>query len=268
MDPELANLTSDTWRFIAVSAGLGVVIVAVQQMLQDVLPLRRYFQRREIPAVVHHIADRLSERFRVFDQVTDDQYQFEKVALASHEEGRGVNPDRALGNLIALATGGNKKAFYNLPIDQLAGQISVAAQNVLDYPRHNPDLVLVLSTGAAAADVIEILSPPPPPLPPGTPPSQQHIAFIDARNRVAHQIQRNLDAIQIHMRRRLRRHLQSWSIVLGLAFALLLFWAFVGCPLSDWRRVVRWVATGVLAGLFSALFSSALDALLGRTGAR
>jgi hypothetical protein len=52
LDPELTVLASTTWGIIAVATGLGIVVLAVQQMLPDLLALRRTFQEREIPVIV------------------------------------------------------------------------------------------------------------------------------------------------------------------------------------------------------------------------
>src|SRR4051794_7846135 len=90
--------------------------------------------------------------------------------------GRNVDPERALRNMGQLAIAGKVDALYSLPIDQPAGQISVAAQSVLDYPRKNPDLALILSSGADVDDLITILSEPPSiavPRTPGGAPSPQ-----------------------------------------------------------------------------------------------
>src|SRR4051812_29333556 len=62
MDPELWNLVVTTWGVIAVAAGVGIVVFAVEQMLQDLLALRRAFQRREIPSIVRSIAGDVNQK--------------------------------------------------------------------------------------------------------------------------------------------------------------------------------------------------------------
>src|SRR5207248_7711583 len=128
------------------------------------------------------IAEDLQQKIKIVDQGEGDNYHFEKAVGAGSEAAgpppaRDVDPGRALGNMVRLATAGKADALYSLPIDQLAGQLSVAAQSVLDFPRNNPDLLLVLSAGAETADLIRFLAPPPPvataPLPADRPPSQE-----------------------------------------------------------------------------------------------
>jgi hypothetical protein len=277
MDPELRTLVWTTWGILSVAAGVGLVVLAVQQMLQDLLALRYLYQRRDIPAIVRSIADGLRKTIKIRDKKTGDTYEFEGIVRADSDSARlegtrDVAPERALDNLVRLATAGKADALYGLPIDQLAGQLSVAAQSVLDFPRNNPDLVLILSSGAEVSDLIRILSPPPAArdrMPAErSSPSQEEIDFLDARNRVAHQVQRNLDALQIHMSYWLQHYFQLWAIGFGLAFAFLLFWFSTGNPFLNWTLFRQWVVIGTLAGFFSTLFSNTLTALLGRRGAR
>ncbi|HEX4607942.1 MAG TPA: hypothetical protein VH092_07040 [Urbifossiella sp.] len=278
MDPELSKLVSATWGTLAVAAGVGVVVLATQQVVQDLLNLRRAFQQREIPKIVRRIAAEFGPRVVIHDSGAGDQYSFAGVATAGAADTpaaggvrvRWVDPARAIRNLIRLAMAGEEAAFYGLPIDQLAGQIGVAAQTVLDAPRANPDLFLVLSAGTDTADLVTLLAQAPTDLPAraaNAPPSPEEVAFVDARNRAAHQVQRNLDALQIHMRYWLQFYLQLWAIGVGLALTFLLFWVNVP-DLTQGGLIRQGLISGVLAGFFSTLFGSLLEARLARAGGR
>jgi hypothetical protein len=272
MDPELRSLVAATWGIIAVAAGIGIVVFAVEQMLQDLLALRRHFQKREIPKIVQAIAVDLNRKIGIIDSWQTEGYKFERLVQRRDGEplGRNVDPERALRNMIQLAIAGKADALYSLPIEQLSGQLSVAAQSVLDFPRTNPDLILILSSGSEVADLITVLAPPPIAMPRSAEhlPSPEEVAFVDARNRVAHQVQRNLDALQIHMGYWLQFYLQMWTIIFGVVATFLLFSFSVGIPTSRWELFRQWAVCGVLSGFFSALFSNTIGALLGRRGGR
>src|SRR5207244_1850758 len=142
---------------------------------KDLLPFRSAWQRRWIRAVIVEQAAKV-----------------------------GADPPRAMNDLINLATAGNARALYDLPVEQLAGQFNTAAQVVLDFPSRHTDLLRVLAAGAEEADLVQLLTEQPRartlaaaraaggPVDPQQ--EQGLVAFVDARNRVAHQCQRNLDA--------------------------------------------------------------------------
>jgi len=159
------------------------------------------------------------------------------------------------------------------PSDRLAGQLSAAAQAVLDSPNRHKDLLLILSTGSEADDLDALLGPPP--LAPSMVGDAQiasveerrgAVGYVDARNRVSHQIQRNLDAFQIHMTFRLRAYLEAMALGLGLVAALTLAW-MIGVRV-DALGPPLWVVIGVLGGFLGTLLTDAARAIRGRGEAR
>jgi hypothetical protein len=126
-----------------------------------------------------------------------------------------VSPESAQTLLVELATGGDDRAFYELAIEQMVAQMNAAVQITLDYPKLYRDLLVVMSQGAALDDVIAVLSH----SPTGTrgkrtPPQDE---YLEARARVSHRIQRNLDAIQISLGSRWRFYMQLIALVLSTA---------------------------------------------------
>jgi hypothetical protein len=137
-----------------------------------------------------------------------------------------ISVDDALAQLIAHATGGHWRALLGLPPPQLVAQINAAAQGALENPEANYSLIAVLSQPAETQiplvlqggkvathlashidDLTALLKPPQAPTPE---PADQGVAataakdyddalklYVEARTRVVHRIQRNLDGMQI-----------------------------------------------------------------------
>src|SRR4051794_26676737 len=108
------RLLRAVWLVLASSAGLGVAAMAVVQLIKDLSSVRTFWQRRWIEAVVAEQAGR------------------------TQAVGGGRAGDDVLRDLVNLATAGNARALYGLPINQLAGQLGAAAGVVLDAPPRHP----------------------------------------------------------------------------------------------------------------------------------
>jgi hypothetical protein len=174
----------------------GLLTMAILQTLKDLTPVRRWFQRTWLHAW-------LRDRAASFNAKRNGLP--EAVAARAH------------ATLIELATGGAEEAFYDLQTEQLVAQMNAAAQLALDYPSadHYYDLLCVVSEGADIADLALVHSVPSAraavaadgTLPPG---------YSDARTRISHRIQRNLDGLQIAMSDRWQWWLQLASIAISI----------------------------------------------------
>jgi hypothetical protein len=185
----LASLSGGTTANTVIAlAAAGTIAMALLQVIKELTPLRRAFQHRWI------------------DRWIDAQ----AAAAAKSVPPLTAIPSDAKNSLVELATGGQANAFYDLPIEQLVAQVNAAAQVVLDYPKDSESLLIVLSEGAPPDDVRSILEG----TRPATAPSQ---AYLDARSRVGHRIQRNLDGVQIALGARWKFWMQVASITLSTA---------------------------------------------------
>lgn len=163
----------DAWTLVGVLAAVGSLTMAALQVMKQLLPVRRAFQKRKIEDWIG--------------------------------SGSGDGP-KTVQLLVDLATGGQSNAFFDLPIEQLVAQMNAAGQITLDYPANYQLLLTALCKGADPADIAAVVAGSP--QPPG---SQQ--AFLDARNRVSHRMQRNLDGLQIAIGDRWQFWLQFTSIL-------------------------------------------------------
>src|SRR5438045_6631860 len=122
----------------------------------------------------------------------------------------------------------------------------------------------MMATGADPIDLQTLLAPPPPAraLAAGAnPEDQERLAkFVDARNRVAHHVQRNLDALQIAMAFRWKIYLQLTSILVSVAAAA--FMAAILFRPADWADWATWLGRLLLVGVLGGFLSTVVRDLL------
>src|ERR1700731_780688 len=106
----MEHLPQVVWPLASTALAIATVATAIVQLFKDLLPIRRGFQRRFLAS---WFSERLAARSK---------------ALA-HEQRIQAEAD-----LIHLATGGDRSAFYDLEPPQLCGQMNSAAQIALTYP--------------------------------------------------------------------------------------------------------------------------------------
>lgn len=177
-------------------AAVGIVTMALIQTAKDAAPLRRWFQRRWV------------RRWLAF--------QWRKAA---GPQATPEGPHTAGDDLVRLATGGDAEALFDLPIEQLCAQMNAASLIVLDYPWRHVELLRCLAAGVNPRDIEALLAArelAEKPRSQQTPEDQKKLTDIaDPRNRVAHQIQRNIDALQIAAGFRWKLGMQIASIAIS-----------------------------------------------------
>lgn len=195
------------------------------QLLKDLLPIRRHFQRK-------FLANRFSERHSArFKKVEDKQLKEAEV------------------DLIHLATGGDRSAFYDLEPAQLCGQINSAAQLALAYPQRHPGLLRFLAPEADPADIDTIVQHAQ--LTPEQKQSASVDPVLDARNRVTYHLQRSIDALQIAMSFRWKFYLQI--VIYTICFVLALVGLFAAR--RDEYTIAEAIVAAIVAGFLSPIIS-------------
>ncbi len=217
------------YPFFTATLIVGLLSMALIQILKDLLPVRRLFQR----------------------------YWVRRWLLQRRRQPIEFDPRRAELELIQLATDGDSRSFYSLPIEQLCGQLNAAAQSVLEYPESHKALLWCLASGARHEDVFTVIE--------CSKIYRQQSGTkleggdrstfsncVDARNRVAHQIQRAVDALQLSAGNRWKLWIQVFSIALSglIASVALSLFGEVGGP---WRRLETTVAVALLGGFFAPI---------------
>lgn len=187
---EFLKDVADHWSAYVIALSIvGGVSMALLQTVKDLLPVRQWFQR-------FHLKRWMEEG------AVEARKKLNNLALSA---------TKAEQDLLTLAVDGDRAALYDLQIEQLCGQYTSAIQIVLEFPSpDHVDLLAVTASKANGVDINLLVAGPP------TPPTQ---AFLDARNRVTHQCQRAIDALQITAGFRWKWILQVASIVLSAGLA-------------------------------------------------
>lgn len=215
-----------TWQIIGVITAAGTIAMAMLQLVKELTPIRRAYQRHWMRAWIKAHA-------------------------------KSASPLKAETLLIELSTGGAEKAFYELTIEQLVGQMNAAVQITLDYPKKYSDLLFVLAEGADPKDIHSMVSKSPEGSRTKSGPSNE---YLEARTRVGHRIQRNLDAIQIALGSRWKFWMQIIAVTLS---TLLIEGATIAANSGSVRMgaVLLALPIGILGGYFAPVTRDLVAAL-------
>ena len=227
--------------FATALAAVGVISMAFIQTVKDMLPVRRWFQ-------AWWVREWLQEQAR-----------------QARLQGFEADPAEAEKGLIRLATSGDRAALYDLPIEQVSGQMNAAAQIVLDYPWRHPHLLYCLAAQASAEDVQKLVGARPLAEKPRAQLTEEEkgqlAELVDPRNRVTHQVQRSLDGLQVSAGFRWRLWLQIASIVLSGLFVVGGLWLFTNEPIMTVRRLGLYLVAAVLGGFLAPVARDLVAAL-------
>ncbi len=217
----------------------GALAMAILQVIKDLTPIRRGYQRRWVA--------------RWIEQRTNN---FNRNLGQARPKPRGLSPVRADESqemLAQLATGGQTRALYNLPAEQLVAQMNAAAQAALDYPPSYLPLLAVLSEGAAIEDVARVTAAS------GTKGAKAPAPEdLDARNRVGHRIQRNLDGVQIALGDDWTFWMQSVAILLTAGVIEI---AVLRAPGASFTTFLVALPIGILGGYLAPVARDLVAAL-------
>jgi hypothetical protein len=236
----IAGLSGTALTFAGALAIAGTLAMAILQVIKELTPVRRGYQRRWL--------DRWFE-------TRAEKFTVEAVNAGPNvilRDRLPVDAAKAQLTLVELATGGEINAFYDLTIEQVVAQMNAAAQIALEYPHTYFPLLVVLSQGAEVEDVARVVTraemgirePDP--------------AALDARNRVGHRIQRNLDGIQIALGSRWRLWMQLTSICLTVAFVEV---AIIANVKYDLLTLLVGVVLGIVGGYLAPVTRDVVAAL-------
>lgn len=195
--------------FALAMALAGTLAMAILQVIKELTPLRRRYQQRWI----ERWFDARAAKFAA------------DVALVSPNLG-GLDAAKAKRTLVELATGGETNAFYDLTAEQMVAQMNAAAQAALEYPTRYFELLAIVAQGASVEDISRVSAGPARGATSGaTGGAASDPGFMEARNRVGHRIQRNLDGIQIALSSRWKLWMQGSAlgltvIIIEIAIAL------------------------------------------------
>ncbi len=249
---ELASIYEmNGWQWLGLIIVLGAFTMAILQLFVDLTPVRSAFH-------AYRLREWIKRRVDLYGQKTPP-----------------VDSQETLAQLIAHATGGNSRAFLGLPPAQLVAQTNAAAQAALENPKGNFSLLAVLSQPAEPQvpfilrrkqttdgdmhfdDLLRLLSPPPP----DSPAMKE---YLEARTRIVHQIQRNLDGMQITLGNQSFFFNQILAIVISVCIA---YAALRTAVPTDPRAIYLVLLFGITGGYAAPILGDIVAAIrkLGRT---
>jgi hypothetical protein len=228
------------YKYAAALAAVGLVSMAIIQTVKDMLPTRRWFQD-----------------WRVRTWLRD------QAAKAPSIPGGPPIQKVAEDDLVTLATSGDRAALFDLPIEQVSGLMNAASQIVLDFPPDHRDLLLCLAAQARPEDLELLLTQGPSATRPrATLGELERVQFVDARNRVTHQLQRSLDGLQISVGFRWKWIIQMLSIVVSAVLVWTGLALFAGDRVgSNFHYFLLYLLAGLLGGFLAPVARDLVAAL-------
>jgi hypothetical protein len=244
---------------------IGVVVMASIQAVRGVVPVRGVFHRQ---CMVRWLS-RPTKLRQLLDQRLDKANSLyalysppPSLDTPKRRVERLPEPEVAVVHLLDLATTGSRQdvtradlAFFDLPLEQLCGQVSVGAERAIIEPDTNAPLLVLLSGPGGVEDVFEFLKQhaeqagPVPPLPtseekqpprPMSPMEWEEAekrerleaerverseaarldAFMRARSKVEECIRRHIDQLQIDAAYAWKQRLRGLAIALSGALGI------------------------------------------------
>jgi hypothetical protein len=289
----ITDIQTHYLAFTAALGALGTLSMAVIQTIKDLVPIMRWYQRSKTMHWLRYKAHESAAAAggaRASDDRTFAPREIVKERLAQPTSFATIAPDvyqafhppfdetdeqvalDAEADLLRLATAGSRRAFYDLPIEQLCGQMNTASQVVLDYPEQHSSLLRCLASLGAPADLSDFQSPA----------LQTELSTLrknterdkaqeerlrelqqqlaDIRARIANQIHRSVDAFQIATGYRWQWYLRTASFLISFVITAVAVRAGVGGldGGSNWTVIV---ALGLMGG-FLAPVTSDLQAIV------
>ena len=253
------------------SAAIGVIVMASIQTVRSIVPVRSWFHRTRVSVWLGRAPDELKvpKEFeaRMRQRIETDGLWLDKYI------GPDTTEKQILDRLLQLTTAEGSarpavsRAFFDLPLEQLCGQISAGAERAIVDPRTNGAILLRLANAAGEEDVLSFFTAhrdlEPTPRPKVQPPSNRHSGCLrhasrgtSARRGSCERVPawRNAsDAASIafkskaasHWRRRLRAIAVMLAAALGLTAALIGNQFLASVPVA--------IASGIVGGFFAML---------------
>lgn len=238
----LDMIVSKAGAVAAILAGVGLVAVYTVNFFKDVVPIRRNWQLAWMT-----------------DWIARQKSIVEAGALMRRLDLSALAPPHALiGDLVELATAGDRDALFDQPIEKLAGLANAALGMAMENPARYAPMIAVFAHRADANDLATVLS--------AADGGDEEVArqAAIARNRVAATIQRSLDGVVVAVSSQWERLMRMWAV--GTSTAIIMLAAGLSGAIGSAGDLLLWTVGGIVGGLVAPAindFSKSLS-LLGR----
>jgi hypothetical protein len=281
--PSFAGAASTAWSFLVFCFAIALLTMAFVQICRMLIPVRGWFHGRMLYLWFSRAIERAfdpeeqmtnpNEIREVWSSLRNLIYPSESEERPSVEKAlRQFRQSSSYGHAgktyVGRLFGRGYPLVYDLPLEQLAAQIVLAAELALDKPTEFSDLLLCVVGVEGARDLLTVYSPQSPAVPSDLELAKR-TALKDAQARaaLARIIQRRSDNFLIEVGGRWRRDLRLMVTVCSVIFACLITLSSLGrqTPLIVWGSYfVYAVLGGLLAAFLSMLMRDVAAVIEGR----
>lgn len=250
--PEFTHAQIIAWSFLLFCIAIAVLTMSFIQVCRTIYPFRGHFQRRIIRAWFENAI-----------QIAKDPSAANSWAYGIHrmQLWEEVSSERALNEFESMCSQPvlNKGyrsyvlLLYDLPLEQLCGQLTIAAESALDKPLKFRNLLLCLAGIESAEDLSTMVE-----LRPSSSDREPNQSFaaaaeVQARSLLSRTIQRRIDAFQIEAGGRWRHTLQGVVMFVNVTFSWLVTAAIILRPGNHGPWFSYLIYAGLAGGLATFL---------------
>jgi hypothetical protein len=233
----MRNLSGNLIAYVEAICVVGFLVMAILQSAKDLTPARAWFNRSWLRAWLFEKAGVVNDEKP--ESSPGIQNVMSKVPKADRSAALKPFVDAAEESILRTATAGDARAFYQMQLEQLCGQLNAVAQAALGTPKLYWEFVTLFGSLAGSADLKSVRE-------------DGDSSYRDALGRVAQSMQRSIDAIQIAAGASWKRYLRWTALILSYAILSAAAWLNNLSTSSMWWFLVMltggWFAGVNIAG--------------------
>ncbi len=227
----IRNLSGNLIAYVEAICVVGFLVMAILQSAKDLTPARAWFNRSWLRAWLFEKAEVVN-----IDEKPESSPGIQNMMPEAPKPDRSTAlkqfVDAAEESILRTATAGDSRAFYQMQLEQLCGQLNAVAQAALGTPKLYWEFVTLFGSLAGSADLKSVRTG-----------EDGDSSYPDALGRVAQSMQRSIDAIQIAAGASWKRYLRWTALILSYAILSAAAWLNSLSTSSMWWFLV--MLTGV-----------------------
>jgi len=232
----IRNLSGNLIAYVEAICVVGFLVMAILQSAKDLTPARAWFNRSWLRAWLFEKSGVVN-----IDEKPESspgiQNMMSEVPKPDRSTALKQFVDAAEESILRTATAGDARAFYQMQLEQLCGQLNAVAQAALGTPKLYWEFVTLFGSLAGSADLKSVRAG-----------EDRDSSYPDALGRVAQSMQRSIDAIQIAAGASWKRYLRWTALILSYAILSAAAWLNSLSTSSMWWFLVM-LTSGWFAGV-------------------
>jgi len=232
----IRNLSGNLIAYVEAICVVGFLVMAILQSAKDLTPARAWFNRSWLRAWLFEKSGVVN-----IDEKPESspgiQNMMSEVPKPDRSTALKQFVDAAEESILRTATAGDARAFYQMQLEQLCGQLNAVAQAALGTPKLYWEFVTLFGSLAGSADLKSVRAG-----------EDRDSRYPDALGRVAQSMQRSIDAIQIAAGASWKRYLRWTALILSYAILSAAAWLNSLSTSSMWWFLVM-LTSGWFAGV-------------------